>query len=416
MEKRLNEISFIGCGNVCVGDVLHFPIKSANHFDHGVKKFFLSLYCILKYALLKRYRFTVHGNGNTIFLFSDSYSNRVDHLKSFKKVSSIVENRIDVTAEKKEIAFSDLYTVGICFLWFLQMRTIVKKKSDRIYLIAELYHAFVDDRHIRRMIKKMKLDPLAMVSFCDVHSIDSFITQRMGQRNVRTVTLQHGAVMDTWGVRHFKSDFMLAISDFTIDAAKNAKADKIDKMIPVGLMAYSDHKKDIPKPKGFEIETIGVFLDDERMGMREVNEKMIKTVQQYAIKNKKKILYRPHPFTDVKSYGKLVGDNISGMDQDLGDFLKGIDLGIVHDSTVLLEGFYAWKPMVLFDFKSLLKQYVDQGVEILSFKDAGGLENVICQIQMGKLDHVMKKERKYFCTDGPAYESYRRAFLRVGVK
>ena len=104
------------------------------------------------------------------------------------------------------------------------------------------------------------------------------------------------------------------------------------------------------------------------------------------------------------------------MDQDLGDFLKGIDLGIVHDSTVLLEGFYAWKPMVLFDFKSLLKQYVDQGVEILSFKDAGGLENVICQIQMGKLDHVMKKERKYFCTDGPAYESYRRAFLRVGVK
>lgn len=414
-EQRLNRIRLKGCEGIRIGDTLHYCLKTKCQKKFRKKDFVISMYSILKYAVLKKYRLKPHGTAETMFLFSDSYANRADHRASFKKTAAVVRNRVDVIVSVKRIELNDLFSVWICFVWMMQLKNIIPDFNQRLYYVSELYHAYADDRYIKRQLAKKNLKIKTLVTFCDVHLIDSFITQRMKRTGVCTVTLQHGVVMDPWSVQHTKSDYYLAQSQFTIDTARKVGARAADRMIPAGLMMYADKKTIPPAPEGSAIKTIGLFLDDERDGMRKINIEMIKIASAYCKENGKKLLFRFHPFTDIGSYEKYMDAGMCRNEVTLDRFIGMIDAGIVHDSTVLLECLYVWKPMIMYDKKSILLKYCGNN-DILKFHTLEELWDRIKQLENGSVKEMIGKDREYFCTNGPVYQKYQEVFRKIGVE
>ena len=116
VKAELNLIKLQGCEDIRIGDVLHYSLQFYYDDVYDLKSLRKSILRIMGHSVLSTYRIKKTGEGNNIFLLSNSISNRADHTENMRRVMSTVDNRI-------EIVSSD-YKMNLCavFLFYYILR------------------------------------------------------------------------------------------------------------------------------------------------------------------------------------------------------------------------------------------------------------------------------------------------------
>lgn len=412
--KNINSIILDECDGIYCGDLLYYILKGKTECS-DFKDLLSAIKMILYTIWFDDVDIDCFGDGSSLFLFSNSYRGRVDHLNNFNSIVSLFQNRIYMKPGKKRIHYHTGYYRIIC-KWNGKLKGVILSRGLRLYIISCILKAYSDFDFFKQYIYERKFIVSSLVTFCDVHAIDSFFTQKFNQEGLNTVTLQHGvftSVTNYWPFVGSRSKFFLASNQFSIDEAR--KLDYKNKMIVAGIYSYVG-KEEIQMKKIKEIKVIGVFLDAEIY--RDDNIKTINIIADYNRKYGKKIKIKFHPVSKIDSYDKFIERiprvECIGKEKTVIDFCKEVDVIIVRNSTTLIEA-------LQFGIPSYIIHNDDQtddmykNVDSLKFTSAEDLHELIDRQDLDQIKKQMRGGQEYFCVDGNITNNYKNIFHKLGI-
>lgn len=345
ISNQLNKINFITLTKYKVGEALGSAIYSYNN-KIKYKELFHMFISIL---LFQNYTFNKHENKEIVFLFSNSYASRGDHLETFLQLTQLFSNRVDIIPNRKfGIKIDRLFYSFILLIWIFQLRKINISFDFKVYLILSLYLGIVDSSFVSKWIINNASTAKILITFCDIHAVDYFVTKRVSNR-LRTVTVQHGHFLAGWQFSYSPSEIFLVHSKYAKKlAVLSGKAE--DKVIPVGLMQYIDVDKKILLSQD-KSETItpnlyfGVLLNG--VGFDEDNRNMLKDAVSLASKIGYKFLVRFHPSNNKDEYFDLLNTSyyVENLNREsIVQFANRIEFALLGKTTVFIEFHLLNKP------------------------------------------------------------------------
>lgn len=415
--EAINRISLDACNGIDCGDALFYPLLWRNNIKMGIKTKYTSIARILKDSIFCYYNVLIRGNPQTLLLYSTSYI-RCDLLTNFQNVTSLVNNCLIMTPSKrKKFSFAMIKYLKVTLKWNSSLKKVIKSSSKRWYCISALYSSFLDYKYYEIISKDHQLSIDKLVTFCDVHVVDSFFTQKFNKQKKTSITLQHGTFSSTtnvWAFLGSHSNYFFAHGQFTLDEGKRVGY-KNGKMIPVGLPSYAIDKH-VSKPTHFNNYVVGVILDGEEL--RPDNIKTILFFQSFFKTRDKKLFIKFHPTSSVKNYTQYIDTSVVSKcyskDISLVDFIEMIDIAIVCNSTALLELLEAWIPTFIFSNK---KHKVDVYANAPDFRFESNeqLDQLISDVNRDTFSSRLEQTRDYFCAKGNTNDNYREAFHSMGI-
>lgn len=408
--KKINEVKLYQCNNVCCGDVLYYALQ--NHSSFGLRDLFIAIKVFIRVLFFDSIDIVKNGTGSTVFLFSNSYRSRVDHYKSFLSIVSLSKNNITVVPGKRKFKFHRGF-ISLFNKWNKQLSFL--GVYERMFISACLMDVYSNYTFVEEYIKENNLDINQLVTFCDVHAIDSFITQMYNEKNIKTITLQHGVFTSrggTWALTASHSRYFIAMNQFTVDEAtlvgyKNT-------MIVAGMFASVNKE---PTKRNIErINSIGIFLDTEIY--RADNIKTLKTVEEYSKKYPKKFLIKFHPTSNIDSYriftDAIENCNCIGKEMNIFEFCNNVDLVIARNSSTLIESLqYCIPAYIIHDDDQIDDLYGN--VNKLKFNNVDELHYLIDVQSINVILDQMKDARNYFCAEGNVTDNYKNVFSSLGI-
>lgn len=263
------------------------------------------------------------NNLNIKYLFIQSM-NRNDYSSFLEYITGTLpleERRIVLIKKTIKLDFNIFYLKKdeIINIWkTINCANICKK----LYIFFNIIHII----SIRKHIEKYKISLL--VTHSDMQPLENYIVQYFKNKNVQTVTLQHGLYIDyskypnlnEVNYKSVVSDYFLAWGEETKELIK-----KYHPQCEVLVCGNPMVKKIDYKPKSF----FAVVFDQELF--KEYNKKLINIAQQLSRKKGFKILLKLHPKNNLKDYK---------IDRSL--FIDGVDLNdslfvLGHTTTMIFQ-------------------------------------------------------------------------------
>lgn len=412
----LNSLNFDGCEGVACGDVLYY------HLMDGKKScefpLYKSLLRVIFFVFTYENKYVESGSSDNLLLFSNSYRDRKDLLSNFFKFEKLINNKLVMLPDKRRFTFDKIKDIYLLFKWNVMLKPIIVNPKIRWLILMRLYQAYSDYKEYDNYIHKKQLQIKNMISFCDVHAIDSFFTQKFNYENKNTVTLQHGTFCSStnaWAIEASRSHFFFANSQFTLDEAHYTKYRKENKMIPVGLLSAIG---ELQRPFSVvnDINVIGVLLDGELQ--KEDNIRTLKTMQEYCRKNNKKLVIKFHPSSNNADYKCYMDECIKyefvTKDVSIFQFSEVVDITITRNSTTLIEMLQLGRP-VLRIYSENQAWDVYKNSKTLKFETVEELENLLDSRYRDMLQKTCLEMKKYFCGDGDISKNYKRALERLEI-
>lgn len=410
----INSIQLEKCEDIRCGDMLYYVVKGKQD-RNPFRDLLSSIKAILKIICFDDVKITSRGKPDTVFLFSNSYRGRKDHLQNFKNVCDISENHILVEPGEKFLKFHKGY-IFLIHRWSKQMSSCIPNRGLRLYILSGLLKAYSDYEYVQKYIREKNLNIRTLVTFCDVHAIDSYFTQRGNAAGITTVTLQHGvftAKVNYWPFSGSYSQYFLASNALAVEEAKLLNYKKT--MMIAGLYSYVNRELPVIEDTG-KIKTIGVFLDTE--AYRTDNIKTLKVVEEYQKIFGKKIRIKFHPASVKESYenftNRIEGAECVGNEMNVVEFCKTVDVVIVRNSTTLIEALQFGKPTYIIHNDDQ-EDDIFANVDILKFSTAEELHKIIDLQSSEQIHDQLIEARKYFCSEGDITEKYRSIFRKIGI-
>ncbi len=413
IEERINLKVFKGCEGLLIGDVIHYNCAK----KLGLKAGMSFLFSIIKRAIFTHYDITVKGVPKTICLMSGYCASRSDHRKAFLDVVSLIDNCVIFQAKKPTLNLSFFFEIFKIRDWNKQLKCEIKDIGSRFLCLRIIFDAYLDYIYFEKMQKENSWEIDKIVTFCDVHPVECFFTQKFNEQNKITVTLQHGIfslAIDPWAYIKSKSKYMLTDSQHSVDSAKSVGYKNI--AIPVGSM-HCINNKIVARPTQFKNDVIGIIMNSN-MTPKEDNIRMVNIVQEFCKKYKKRALIKYHPNNNIEDYKSIIDTDVTEeceKTMNVVDFLNEIDVAVVCDSTVFTTALYNWIPVVLFYREGFdVKKYLNS--EEVKFSSLTQFERLITMITDNQpFFDIMERYREYYLSKGDIKENYRNAFKEIGI-
>lgn len=421
LQDKLNQLHLLGCEKIQCGNVLYYPIRDINLCNKQKLNPFLRIPFIFIKSLFQDIDISITGNASTVMLFSRSYMTRIDYLDSFNKVTEIIENKLVVKPKSKIKIFNFLNLIRL-FRWNRQMKKVIPDLAERWYYLGYIYEAYIDYRLIEKCAKKRGILIRNLVTWCDVHAIDCFITQMYNLLGRTTVTLQHGIFsenMSRWGIEGSLSKYFMAYGQYTVDEAmkvgyKNTML-KVGMPSSIGISTFKENNGMIKK--SYKILKIGVLLDGPLYA--DDNKRSILFLQKFCKNNDIELYLKFHPATKIIDYKNLIDKdvikNCFAKDITVSEFADTVDLLIVRNSTSFLQMIEQKKP-VLIIYDSIQKVDVYKSIQDIRFSTYEELKRIINEIGTEKYQKVVNYVSKYLCTGGNIKKNYKKVFNSIGIQ
>ena len=420
IRKQINRMTFIGCEDVLVGDVLYYSILNVlgsgysgwNQIAHLIWWTISSL----KRMILNPYYYCLPDKSRSLFLFSSSYGDRLDLRASFQKLTELFPNSSVMMYDKKActLTFRKFKVLKYCHTWKKEFKKIKGIKSWQIgYLVNSLFMVFCDVEDAKNAFGNQFDGIDNLISWCDVHSTDSFLVQRFNKMGKRTIDLMHGSISDeknTWSVHGIKSKVFIADCNYT--------RDMLIRNNYTGDIKVCGYPKDLGED-GFlhqkrDVKVCGVTLSAN--GMHQINLDLCKKLQLFDT-NGYMLECKLHPTETRNMYSSdafnpfsaVYGREISGT-----AFLKQIDAAIICPSTMIFEAIQSKiRFIVIKDEGGMWEAYhmpeelMVNGNEMLSDKYAKMIH--------GEYDHIYRSLQEEYCVSGNVRDNYLREFHQMGI-
>lgn len=414
MRKELNNISLSECEGVKIGDMLYFDFLLWNSIEK--KKIIKAFLRIIYYSFFCSVNIKVKGDPETISLFNAK--NRKDHKKAFYNVVKLIKNNLIVTPleSKAKVSLFNLQKSYLPFVWVHEMRTVTSSFYIRWITAGLIFKSYVNYTYIERIVDSKKYDIKYLISYFDTEPFTSFVTQKLNKKGITTITLQHGYFdlsWNPWSYSGSKSNYFLADSPASAENAK--KAGYSGTVVAVGS-PHQINDSLAPLPKNLNSKTLGIIMNASDFDQIE-NISMIKCLQEYAKKEKVKLVLKYHPQNDPKDYLKYIDCNlIDIMDKTatIDDFCKKIDIAIICASTVFTTMLKKGIPVLLFAREGHDISLYDK-TDSVKFKNADELKSKIEWLNSKEYREEYEKFQNYFLCPGNYKENYIQFFREIGM-
>ena len=369
---------------------------------------------ILFYRFSYRNVITSEGKPNTVFLFSNDYNNRPDHLKYFFNVANLIHNKIVVQG----IALfkpSKPKLVGIPISVFFGFLKGLKSQGEEYYweLATRLYCILSDYDEVYSYIKRNNIQLKNLVTYCDVVGVDYFFTYKMNEMGINTITLQHGLYTNrnpqVFLYSHSKSFF--AINEYTVKLFRGHNIDK--EFHVVGMpQNISIQKSELDCDNNKEVMNVGILLDGERSF--DDNVKILKIANDIAQDSRYRIYVKFHPSSPSSEYDlrqlrssiKIEKTNVA-----IEKFAHNIDICILNKSTTILQLLYLNVPVLLYERTNI----IDNIPETIKFLDSKDLVPKILSIYSNEYKDFYSKFKSELIPNDDISLLYKNAFNVYGI-
>lgn len=343
LAEKLNKQSFYGLKSIRLGDALFYTLMSSKDYAGSGWR---SLARIAKYSLLNILHVDRQGDGRRIvFLYSNSYRGRMDYMSWFRKVYVKAENRLVFTGGKS-FSLGRLRYLTYIFLWLPKFLKIGKFK-EALYLVSVLYIYYGDYRQICRILERESVSLL--VSLCDVHGIDSLVTQYCKMQGIPTATLEHGYMAT-------KAHFTLPHSDYFLGFGECMRQFALS----YGMSDKRFLKVGMPQLLGVELPRKSQLRHEHKLGvicnggrLIPEDEAMIRIAIEFGQQRSYKVYVKLHPGTGKEFYQSTllkVVDKVYMSELTAMAFAQGMDFTLVSGSGMFIE--YAVRRMPAFLYPS----------------------------------------------------------------
>ncbi len=424
IKFKLNNCSFTGVEEVLVGDALHYPLLgmdekfySANFFQKMIRCIKWSL-IILGVSFIDKYDYEHIDGSNTLFLFSSSYGEREDMKACFYKVVDTIDRySMAVYNGQKRVVYTGIRDLYLFLKWKKELRahSIAGSLYERMYILLNMVKPYHDYNCICNHFESEGIDFDNIVTWCDVHCVDSMFVQKFKNREKKTITLQHGfysEINNNWTIKGIKSDYFFAENEFTADILK--RNNYTGEIIVCGSVHnIGVHNKKITSDDKFK--KIGVILSGELL--HDFNEEIIKKISLIEGIDKYDLYCKFHPTSILSTYS-IEGDTkykaVFGKDISGSKFLQDIDLAILCPSTMIYESLYQDVPFIVVeDPYEMYRDYClpEEFLVKIEELDIFKIESIYGDIYKEKF----MKIKDYYVTCGNIDKYYKNAFNTIGV-
>ena len=286
---------------------------------------------------------TYKNNGSDLLFYSEVF-NRKDHDGYWHKIRDLFNKsnilQIDNLGKGKslecfkplklfkKIKFLSRFNKKLCF---------VDIRLVRFFLSAQLVWFY----EFYNKLNKLELSPKVAVCFCDAVFHESLMVQWLKNRNIVTITNQHGQPLlrdknsdrlNQSQILNFNSDYILVKGEFTKRQYLKAGIDE-NRIIVVGDLV-SPHFNYIDR-KSFG--RFAVFLDSPSyLFSNDTNRSLLLFAEEISNKMNLTYVVKLHPSDDEKRY---VNYNCEFVDKNttLSDLFDMIDFGIFSASAIYID-------------------------------------------------------------------------------
>lgn len=419
--KKLNDIRFIGLRNYNCGSA--FAVQVSNILLGCPKP--INIFKTLIAALFfKRcsYELEFQSEAKILFVFSHSYAGRGDLKKIFNKVTGLIRLCDIWTASEIKPVFelSGLRLILYIPIWLMQMKSIEISLKEKLYLTA----VFIESKKWALFIEKNALvnKYKLLVTFCDIHSADSIITQHFKKAGIFTATLQHGWYRKTLqnanefnnielGFEGFVSNRFLAWGEYIKNSAVQSGIPS-EKIICIGNPQYIGFK---PLAKNDSLNTFGIILGRSRKHCIIENRNLIEIANKIASAFGCKYIIKYHPgdtVNEINEYDNLIAPEYLADKYDkstsLEDYIINVDFSLVGSSSVYADLLYMGE--VAFCYALVNDDYDD--LEWGKFKNTEEVFRLIKTYQQNRVlfRQQSKEVGQILCGKGNIAENYKAFF------
>jgi hypothetical protein len=405
--KYLNSVSFKGTEVDLMGNALSTIIL--NNAPGAFK---------LRRALKRLAEFTFHeaqeietvGDCWILACFTPSYGERSDYVQDMRRVLDMAEGYIaSFPKPGKTVKLKRLFHLTKLLSWLYAMRGMKADFAYKLYLCAHILRGYYYKTELIKALNQRGAHPKLLLTFCDVHVCDYFVTEYFNKKKVPTATLQHAVFnhITTGYANSFSaSRYFLGISGFGKKEFVRSGADG-DRYLVLGSMKYIGKKLNdeliFPGTGRFGVALSGVAFQEQ-------NKLLIDLAGRLAREIGYEVLIRRHPALKAEEYDSLIDGSLMRFDQSesLEGFADRCDFCVMGSTNTFGE--------LIANGHLALRMVSDtdtfDGVDSFKFSDYDGLKRETGAI-LGDLNGVRKEfdaVRNELRAPGDIRENYRRFF------
>lgn len=362
LVEKFNRICFKGLENIQVGDALYYSFSQ--NFSKIKFPVIKAVAKIMQATFFVGSKVEISKDSNILFLFSNSYGSRKDLQKWFERVCDTASKKSVIRPVKPYFYPHNIRQMAALIQWNKAAFEMKIPWKQRLYYLAVLVLAMSDIWYIEKILQKNNIDLRLFVSTCDVHLIDSIMTQRFNLRGIDTASLQHGVIsrkINEWTVKGSKSKYYLIYGEYTKKQAMLAGV-KEEKLVMLGMPQYIGERfpTAIAERKN---KCFGIVLNGGNY--IEEDKKMLVLAEQFAEKNDMTYSVKLHPGSEATCYDKLLLSprikEVHGTEISIEEFGKQIDFALLSKSVVFME--YMLNLVPVFLFADALDEVMYEGIE-----------------------------------------------------
>ena len=406
IQGKLNKISFAGCDDVLMGDTLYYWCfcRMKKHFSF--RNVLSILKDMLKCLVVSKYSIEKKGNCEAIVLFSNSVRGRYDHLVSLQKIVGLLNNYIFFAPKEYSVSCFNFKAFFLLPVWFWQIRKIHEHIFEKLFLVWGVLFCYVDYCSVVKVVKKQKIATKYLLTLCDVMEVDSFITQKLNSKGIKTITLQHGFLSD-WAICGSKSIYLLCHGKNTIDKGERLGVEA-SKMIPVGPIVAVGKDPVVGLKKIDSVKKVGVFLTQD--SLYDKNIELLDILIDVSKEFNWEAYARFHPTSDGRLYDRYNLKNMATSDSY--EFSRHMDMVIIVGfSTSIADSMCAGTPILVYS-EQMDK---DMDIDYMLFCSKEELKERVSFVSSEAYRFQYNISQKRMVTGGNVSENYFDAFKKIGL-
>jgi len=250
------------------------------------------------------------GKKTICFFFTPSYATRQAYFEDFKNVVECADDSISFSYERKfSFSIKKVYGIILWMLWIVQLKKSNLSLQYRMYLALKLLSGYLYVANLERYLHSENIFPNLAVTFCDIHTVDYFITMFFKTRGVTTATLQH-AIFDHekfgWSYTLSRSTYFLGINEVAKNEAMLSGMN-LDNFVVLGPL------KEIKAPRKKQIKQKNLNVAGLALSgpvLEQQNEKLIEYAQKLIDENNYIFKVRFHPALEKEKYEKFMNQKM----------------------------------------------------------------------------------------------------------
>ena len=407
-KTELNQQVFKNLEEIRIGDALYYLIMLEERYYKGQVSLIKVFLCVIREMFFSNVsQVEETENSKFLFVFSSDYSDRVTYLEWYKKIRNMCFPSSLIANIGRKVRIISLKRFGLVVSWYKTLRGVFTVKLS-LYFLRHLIRGYDEYDFVRSLIQEKEIKGLC--TLCDVHLVDSIITQWCNHNGIVTVTAQHGIFVAGPDFALSHSRYFLGHGQFALEQA--ALSGKKEGVFKVGMPQNIGAK--LPKQIGKDnLAVVGVLFAGCSEALMSSDLRILEWVLECATVYNYKVIVKFHPGYEKETYqfdwSRV--DKIYSQEISIEEFAKKVDFTVVNSSTVFLEMLMQMVPSVIYDESGKLYENAEE----LRIYDGNSFQNKIEEYLSRRdiFENNMLKIREYYSETEDVDGKYRKALVDI---